>query len=106
MSVAQDYGRALYSKTPVPVRVDARPRLVDSERAIDELELMIAANQPSALTRGYIVVRRGLYSGRGADAGAARHAAQRAAHPPAGRRTRRGQGGQPRQIALSGGDEP
>lgn len=65
MSLAQDYGRALYAKKPIAVRMDASPLIVDSEVAVDELEWMIAANRPSALTRGYIVVRQGLYIGVG-----------------------------------------
>jgi two-component system cell cycle sensor histidine kinase PleC len=65
MSLAQDYGRALYAKKPIAVRMDANPLIVDSEVAIDELEWMIAANRPAALTRGYIVVRDGLYLGVG-----------------------------------------
>lgn len=65
MSLAQDYGRALYAKKPITVRMDANPLIVDWAVAIDELEWMIAANRPSALTRGYIVVRNGLYIGVG-----------------------------------------
>lgn len=40
MSLEEDYGRALYAKKPLSVRMDARPLLVDSETAIDELEWM------------------------------------------------------------------
>jgi two-component system cell cycle sensor histidine kinase PleC len=65
MSLAHDYGRALYAKKPITVRMDANPLIVDGDTAIDELEWMIAANRPAALTRGYIVVRQGLYIGVG-----------------------------------------
>jgi two-component system, cell cycle sensor histidine kinase PleC len=65
MSLAHDYGRALYAKKSITVRMDANPLIVDSDTAIDELEWMIAANRPAALTRGYIVVRQELYLGVG-----------------------------------------
>ena len=65
MSLAQDYGRALYAQKPITVRMDSNPLIVESGVAIDELEWMIAANQPAALTRGFIVVRDGAYIGVG-----------------------------------------
>jgi len=65
MSLAQDYGRALYAQKPITVRMDANPLIVESDVAIDALEWMIAANRPAALTRGFIVVRDGAYIGVG-----------------------------------------
>jgi two-component system cell cycle sensor histidine kinase PleC len=65
MSLAQDYGRALYAQKPITVRMDAGPLIVESGVAIDALEWMIAANRPAALTRGFIVVRDGGYVGVG-----------------------------------------
>jgi len=65
MCVAQDYGRALYAQKPITVRMASNPLIVESSVAIDALEWMIAANSPTALTRGFIVVRDGAYIGVG-----------------------------------------
>jgi two-component system cell cycle sensor histidine kinase PleC len=65
MSLAQDYGRALYAQKPITVRMDPNPLIVESGVAIDALEWMIAVNRPAALTRGFIVVRDGGYIGVG-----------------------------------------
>jgi len=65
MSLAQDYGRALYAQKPITAQMDAQPLIVEHDLAIDELEWMIAVNQPAALTRGFIVTRNGSYMGVG-----------------------------------------
>jgi two-component system cell cycle sensor histidine kinase PleC len=65
MCLAQDYGRPLYAQKPITARMDAQPLIVESGVAIEALEWMIAANRPSALTRGFIVVREGNYVGVG-----------------------------------------
>jgi len=65
MSLAQDYGRALYARKPITVRMDGNPLIVESDVAIEALEWMIAANRPAALTRGFIVARDGCYLGVG-----------------------------------------
>jgi two-component system cell cycle sensor histidine kinase PleC len=65
MSLAQDYGRALYASKPITARMDAEALIVESNVAMDALEWMIAATRPSALTRGFIVTREGRYLGVG-----------------------------------------
>jgi two-component system cell cycle sensor histidine kinase PleC len=65
MSLAQDYGRALYAQKSITARMDAQALIVESSVTIDALEWMIAVNRPSALTRGFIVVRNGRYVGVG-----------------------------------------
>ncbi len=65
MSLAQDYGRALYARKSITARMDPNPLIVESDVAIDALEWMIATDRPAALTRGFIVARRGKYIGVG-----------------------------------------
>ena len=65
MTLAQDYGRPLYAGKPITAQMDPQPLIVESSIRVDALEWMIAANRPSALTRGFIVVRDGWYFGVG-----------------------------------------
>ena len=63
MSLAQDYGRALYALKPITTMMDASPLIVDSAVQVDALESLIAAEKPTALMRGFIVTREGRYAG-------------------------------------------
>ncbi|HKF71401.1 MAG TPA: ATP-binding protein [Stellaceae bacterium] len=63
MSLAQDYGRALYAQKPITVLMDAAPLVVESSVQVDALESLIATENPSALLRGFVVTTAGRYAG-------------------------------------------
>jgi len=65
MSLAQDYGRALYALKPITVRMDRHPLIVEGSVEVDALERVIAMEKPTALMRGFIVTRNGEYAGVG-----------------------------------------
>src|SRR5271157_3495239 len=46
MALAQDYGRALYAKKPITVKMDGHPLIVDSSVQIEALEWLIANEKP------------------------------------------------------------
>jgi two-component system cell cycle sensor histidine kinase PleC len=63
MSLAQDYGRALYAQKPITALMDAAPLVVESNVQVDALESLIATENPSALMRGFVVTTAGRYTG-------------------------------------------
>ena len=63
--LSRDFGRALYAKKPVAELMDANPLIVDANTSADRLESLIADEHQSALLRGFIVTRGGLYYGVG-----------------------------------------
>jgi len=65
MSLARDYGRALYALKPITNIMDANPLIVESSVQTDALEWVIATEKPTALMRGFIVVEDGRYAGVG-----------------------------------------
>ena len=65
MSLAQDFGRALYAKKPISVKMDCHPLIVASTVQIEALECVIANEKPTALMRGFIVTSEGRYAGVG-----------------------------------------
>jgi len=65
MSLAQDYGRALYALKPITVKMDRHPLIVESNVEVDALERVIATEKPTALMRGFTVTRNGEYAGVG-----------------------------------------
>ncbi|HTZ78796.1 MAG TPA: ATP-binding protein [Stellaceae bacterium] len=65
MSLARDYGRALYALKPITSIMDAHPLIVESSVQTDALEWVIATEKPTALMRGFIVVEEGRYQGVG-----------------------------------------
>ncbi len=65
MSLARDYGRALYALKPITNIMDAHPLIVESSVQTDALEWVIANEKPTALMRGFIVVEQGRYAGVG-----------------------------------------
>jgi len=65
MSLAHDYGRALYALKPIANIMDANPLIVEGSVQTDALEWVIATEKPTALLRGFIVVEQGRYAGVG-----------------------------------------
>jgi len=65
MSLARDYGRALYALKPITNIMDAHPLIVESSVQTDALEWVIATQKPTALLRGFVVVEEGRYAGVG-----------------------------------------
>ena len=63
MSLAHRYGNALYADKPVTHLMDPQPLIVDHSIAVEELEWTIANENPSALSRGFIITRDGGYVG-------------------------------------------
>ncbi|WP_119422693.1 sensor histidine kinase [Desertibaculum subflavum] len=63
LTLARDYGRALYALKPVTVLMDAAPLIVDVGTDVDLLQAHIVAESPSALVRGFLVVKEGRYAG-------------------------------------------
>ena len=61
--LSRDYGRALYARKPVTALMDRTPLVVEHGLGLDRLEALIADEHPSALLRGFIVTRNGLYHG-------------------------------------------
>ena len=59
------YGRALYEHRPITRIMDRQPLIVEADMNADELQARIADEESSALMRGFILTRRGLYFGMG-----------------------------------------
>ncbi|WP_341703132.1 ATP-binding protein [Ferrovibrio sp.] len=63
--LSRDYGRALFARKPVSQLMDRNPLIVESSISVDKLESLIADEHQSALLRGFIVTRAGIYYGVG-----------------------------------------
>src|SRR5215469_6683484 len=63
MGLAHKYGNALYADKSVTHLMDSQPLIVDQSVNVDDLEAIIANEKPSALMRGFIVTRDGIYAG-------------------------------------------
>jgi two-component system, cell cycle sensor histidine kinase PleC len=62
---ASPFGRSLYERKPVHAIMDSRPLVVDVGLHLDALRSIILREKPSALMRGFILTRDGLYAGVG-----------------------------------------
>jgi two-component system cell cycle sensor histidine kinase PleC len=63
--LSRDFGRALFARKPVSELMDRNPLIVESSISVDKLESLIADEHQSALLRGFIVTRAGVYYGVG-----------------------------------------
>jgi len=63
--LSRDFGRALFARKPVADLMDRNPLVVESTTSVDKLESLIADEHQSALLRGFIVTRAGVYYGVG-----------------------------------------
>ncbi|MDI7774797.1 EAL domain-containing protein [Asticcacaulis sp. EMRT-3] len=65
LTMAAEYGRALYSSKPVTALMDANPLLVDVETPLRDFTRSTLSERPSELMRGFIATRNGRYAGVG-----------------------------------------
>jgi signal transduction histidine kinase/CheY-like chemotaxis protein len=69
LSMAAEYGRALYAQRPISVLMNPEPVIVDAGVSLSTFTGEALAERPSELMHGFIVVRDGLYAGIGSALG-------------------------------------
>jgi len=65
LTMAGEYGRALYGNKPVTTLMDADPLLVEVDTPLRDFTRANLSERPSELMRGFIATRDGLYAGVG-----------------------------------------
>ncbi|MFT4075387.1 MAG: EAL domain-containing protein [Asticcacaulis sp.] len=65
LTMAAEYGRALYGRKPVTSLMDPAPLVVESATPLRDFTRTTLSERPSELMRGFIVTRDGRYAGVG-----------------------------------------
>jgi signal transduction histidine kinase len=69
LSMAAEYGRALYAQRPISMLMNAQPVVVDVGVSLETFTGEALAERPSELMHGFIVVKDGVYFGMGSALG-------------------------------------
>ena len=69
LSLAAEYGRALYAQRPISALMNPEPLIVDGGVGLVAFTGEVLAERPSELLRGFIVVSDGRYAGMGSALG-------------------------------------
>jgi signal transduction histidine kinase len=65
LSMASEFGRAIYAKRPISLLMNSQPLVVDGDRPLMEFCAETLRERPSELMRGFVVTRAGVYVGVG-----------------------------------------
>jgi signal transduction histidine kinase len=65
LSMASEFGRAIYAKRPISLLMNSEPLIVDGDRPLMEFCAETLRDRPSELMRGFVVTRAGVYVGVG-----------------------------------------
>lgn len=64
-AMAHQFGRALYDRQPISTMMDTTPLIVEATTPVETLNRLIVDEKPSALLKGFLVIRNGHYLGIG-----------------------------------------
>ncbi len=65
LSMAMEFGRALFGKKPITTLMDANPLVVDGHQSLNDFTRYILLERPSELMRGFVATLNGAYLGVG-----------------------------------------